>query len=439
MATSSSVLVTVVLRLVAAPFLIRYIGIGGFGVFSLFVSITAVGGIVDAGIAPVVIRLIGRSRHSQKRLKRSFSTVLLFGGGVTLICAGAGALLALALHLVHPDRISADLTLSLFVFEVALGMAWAVMMQIALSVLRGLHRFSGAALYDSLFLFVTQVAAIYAAFRTHGVQDAIVASLFAAFGCVFFAWSHLVVRMGFGGLRAISIRNLRRHLGGFAAISLGRALVLFAGQRADRILVAVFLDFKTLGIYSAAAAAANVFLALGSKAVSVLLPFAVERRSDIVWIGEVLRGLTRKISWVAACFAAVSCVLAPIWMRMWLGQAIAADALWPFAVLVWVAAGALPGGPANNLALATGKVGLLAAIQALENTIAILLMVGLGFFWGFAGILAAKVALMPVSFVLRTYLANQLLLCRNPFLIADTLPPLLLAGPSLGTLLLIGV
>ena len=368
----------ILIALVATPWLIRELGTGRFGVFSICLLLATLIPSLDLGFGTAATRELASVRGTEDRVQATASELL----GLALLLAAA------AFGLLYLLRGQLVVWLS---FDRALPMAEAT----ALMVLVGAWVAAG--------YLVNALAALPRADERFSLLAAI--SIASSLGL----WLGAVglVRAGYGlkhilmlgcglalanaaGLFALHVRRIRRvprpsfrwpilrSQQGFAYHSFASNLASVATYHADKAIISSVLGPAPAGLYSASAGVANKLVGLTAALAGVLFPRIAHLHANVGGSHRIARlyfVTNRVMLAINTSLAATGLVLAERFLALWLGELASGELVLAFRLLIvaywlasWsvVAANVLSGiGSAQRAAWFSAGGGILTVLGAL--------------------------------------------------------------------------
>jgi len=349
--------------LVMITVLARRLGLTEFGVYSLFVSVTAYLLILQLSIEGAAVRTIASARTGEDRERVFTTTIYLYAAaGVLggLIIAGLGLLLAGVLGIPNALRPSARVGILILAGVTALG--WPA--KVFQDLLRGTQLFGAAALGEMLAYTIVTGGVV-----TLVLTDAplsLIIGLGGALSALIGLCCMVIARMFRVMIpyrAAAADRATARELIGLSSYLLLSGLADLVIYSLDRVILAGFKGAGAVGLYEGAVRPQNLLRQLhGTLALTVSPVAAGFRANDDVWRAQQL--LIRGIRYVLAVVTPVSVVLIVLSssiLEVWLGHKFtpAAGALRILAAY-WLVAGNT--GVAASMLLAAGRVRPLAVI-----------------------------------------------------------------------------
>ncbi len=267
---------TAVLSLLAVPLYLRFLGVEAYGVVGIFVSLSAVVGLLDLGLGATLTREMaklpgGQAQPPQARdIARTFELVYV---GLALLVGGLGALLAypLAMFWVTVDTLNrGDVAQALLLGSVALACQWPGNLYGA--GLAGLQKqvlFGGVTtvlgtVRVALTLVVIRLAPSLETFFWAQIVAAVVQS--SLLWCLF--WRAL----GSDGRAPVFRLEALRDSLGFAGGMAGIALTTIVLTQADKLVLSRALSLSEFGVYVVASALATGLYIVITPLFSVMYP-----------------------------------------------------------------------------------------------------------------------------------------------------------------------
>ncbi len=326
------------LSLLLTPWIIKNLGAGGYGVYTLmwsalsFLSILNLGSLTAAQCFTAQWHLLNDRKPSLAALLRG---TLFFMAGAGIF-GGSGLFLMrhfIARHFLHGS--SPLLALGPSVFGLlALAIPSYFISQFSLTVIWGLKRFS---LYNALIslqaLLITGGSSLilFAGFRLKAIAALFifVESLLAFVGL----W---IVSPALSAPSAAISREDKKDYFSFCAKSAMPLFFVTLLSQGDRAVIGLWLPLTQLGYYALSASLAQKFNSIAASVAATSFPIL----SELIGKGEEERLRRIYLKSAELSFFALlplgifSFVLIPQFMTLWLGPAFSGACTWPFRILV---------------------------------------------------------------------------------------------------------
>jgi O-antigen/teichoic acid export membrane protein len=320
-----------------APFVLRRIGAADYGLWVLVSSLTGYASVLEFGISSAVIKYVAeyrvRGEREQVRAFVATSLSLYTALGVLAVLFSLGVALLLPHFINVPPGEEGKAARLVLLAGVALGLS--IPSTIVVGVLRGLQRFD---LLNLLYVINTLLSA-----------GATIAVLLLGWGVIGIAAVAIPVtiltqipglwlvrradpemRIGWRGAR----RDLVPTVTGFSFKLFVTQVSRQLQKRTDEIVIAGALPIASVTPYSFGRRLGEIPNQLANQLVRTLMPLASGLHAERDWAR--LRGMyfasTRVSIAIAAALAAVVAVLAPSFLRLWVGPEYAQ--YWPVVALI---------------------------------------------------------------------------------------------------------
>lgn len=265
-----------VLSLLAVPLYLRFLGVEAYGVVGVFVSLSAVVGLLDLGLGATLTREMAKLPGGQAQLPqardiaRTFELVYV---GLAFLVGGLGALLAylLAMFWVTVDTLSrGDVAQALMLGSVALACQWpgnlhgAGLAGLQKQVLLGGVTTVLGTVRVALTLVVIWLAPSLQTFFWAQIVAAVVQSLVV--------WYLFWRALGRDGRAPVFRLEVLRDSLGFAGGMAGIALTTIVLTQADKLVLSRALSLSEFGVYAVASALATGLYMVITPLFSVMYP-----------------------------------------------------------------------------------------------------------------------------------------------------------------------
>jgi O-antigen/teichoic acid export membrane protein len=345
-------LAPIVVFLVGTPMLVGALGFEGFGVFALAATLVAAGVTVDLGFGALAVRDLARRRRDPEAFRDHAA------GLHTIFAAlGVGAALAVwALSTTIARWLNWDQALAAgdavaAVRWAGLWLGFAFCNAGLVSSLRAAEHFGALTLLASGALAAIWGVAVAAAAAGLNAADAV--ALAAGIAAVQSGCAAAMQARLFGGWPRLGLPRFDDGAARFAGAAFLNQATSLATYHADKAIVSGVLGASPAGMYVAAANIANKPLALVATLASILFPriAALESQGRGFRSARTYLAASRMLAAASTLMAACGLVLAPQFIRLWLGAAVPEDVTTAFRILLvayWLAT--LSVAPSNALA-----------------------------------------------------------------------------------------
>lgn len=390
--------------LIAAPLLIRYLGISQYGVLMLAVATVGAGNMFAASFGDATVKHVSacRGRSDLQAVKSIVRCVLMIN-----ICLGMT--LALLLYIFAPVVVRVmKIDGGLLVVSVrALRIGSAVLLvrsveSVFVGVLRGFERYRLAAQVTSSMRIVAIAVAVLLAYFHGNVATIMTAMLCSvAGGAVLLAVS---IRWGIGsvlGWPSLNAKELSEVIY-FGAVSWLLGLSGMAFNQLDRLIVGLFLGPVEVGYYSVCAQATQPIHGIVASGLHFLFPHLSTRvaTDDPV---AVARSIKRALVWnvvLAVLLAVPLTFFSRPFLTFWMGKGFAVHASLLLALLS-VSAGLLALNVTLHYSLlAMGRIRYVALLNLIAGGAMLAVMALLIPRFGIVGAALGRIVYGPVTWLM---------------------------------------
>lgn len=386
------------------PYLYRQLGPGGFGTWSVLLTLTMIFDLLEFGFASGPSKLV--AAHHARRDRRAQDAVL----GATLILMTvlglAGLLGALVLALTA-DGLAAEGQGEAFrTGLLVIGFAGVIRMSTAAygATLMGLQRWDLFNVAEGIKVLGFLVAAIAVTEAGAGVVG--LAWAFGGSWVVSGLLQAVLLRRADPHARLLPRRTDRRALrevGSFSSLTLLADSMVFAGQRADTIVIAALAGARAAGPYAAVVRLQSGVQALTLPFLRLLLPMASQlaAQSDFAGVRRQLLLASRLTLQITLPVAMAFAIFSPDIVSVWLGGGTPDSTVWVVVALMGVQVLGLTANAAERVLVGIGRVRLLAAMAVAEGlsnlVVSIVLVSAIGALGAAIGTLASTMVFAPLK------------------------------------------
>lgn len=414
------------LLLVFTPVFIHKMGIENYGLWMLATSALGLMGMAEFGLNTAISKFVAEFVGIKDTVTLS---AIVSAGLVAYILLGFGLIVPLYVFspalagIFRPSQAVSTEQIGLAIRIMSLGFIPLLLRSGAMAIPIGLQRFQVPAIVTVGYQLLSYTAALLAVFLggsvAQVVESTVVMLWVTALGSLFVSWQMLkpfnlkftITRSG----------EVLRRMFSFALISgisgMGSQIFSFA----DRLAVGIVLGLDAVAYYSVIISVAAKILQLSSALTSSLMPAV----SSWMASGNIQRVrayfLRAMATLVVLNFLVVNILLifSAIFLRLWMGEEFANQALLPFRVLIVIYALISLNTPAYFVAYGMGNPGINALMAMLGGC----LTIGLILTWGKQlGLLGAALAnggyLITFSITVYVYLLINWTVTRTSMTIA---------------------
>jgi len=401
--------------LLAAPLLLKHLGIAQYGVWVVATAVVTTGGIIAAGFGDANIQHVAGIRTNADALLRAVRSMM----GINLVLGTAIALLcwtlmpAIARHVVPSDpglqlaclrslRIASLLTLVRAIESVCI------------STQRAFERYGAAVRISILARLLTLVAAIALALRGRGITSIMVATAILMVVGTLAQLARLQQHLGAASLLPSFDRSATAALFAFGAFSWLQAVSGVIFSQADRLILGVNLGATAVTTYALCVQMAQPIHGLTAAGLHFLFPHLSLRfaSSDISGMRRSVFSALALNLLTALILTAGLILFGPRLLALWMGPAFASQSSAMLSLLA-VGYGLLAlNVTAHYSLLAMGRVRLITALNVAGGIAMLLAMAALVHSRGVQGAALARLCYGPITCLL--YLPLFRLLRKAP-------------------------
>ncbi|MBN2117229.1 MAG: oligosaccharide flippase family protein [Anaerolineales bacterium] len=390
-------IVPTLLLLGVTPILIRYMGTGHYGLWMLATSALGLMSIAEFGLNTAIAKFIAEYMASKDT---NALAIVVSGGFIAYVLLGT--VLVIPLYVYSPalaEVFKSSETLSTaqigsVIKIISLGLAPLLLRSYAMAIPIGLQRFEIPVVITIGYQILSYAAALIVILLGGSVALVVGSTVgvlwIAAFGALLIAW-RMLKPLHLQYLQVLSRKTLQK-LFSFALMSgisgIGSRIFSFA----DRLAVGAVLGLEAVAYYSVIISVAAKILQLGDVLASALMP-AVSAWMASGTIRRAQAYFLRATGAVLAINFIVANVLLGLsapFLRLWMGELFADQALLPFRILIVIYALISLNAPAYHVANGIGIPWLNALGSLLGGSLTIGLILWLGNMSGLMGVAVAN-------------------------------------------------
>ncbi len=325
--------IPLVVFLLTTPYLVARLGTAQYGILMLVMSLTAILGSLDFGLAAGGVREIGGAlaRGENERLVRLLREYLSLFALVGLVVFGALVLFASQVStLLAMDEVLSKEEATRVVFLMAVSLLFYLLTAWASLLPRTMERYPAIALIQ----VVSNIAAwggavaLLALNPGHGLLLVVAWTTFlSGFVCFAFLIFSRLLLPGFSCCPAATFRETPGTFGYSLYASVGQLTAAFT-YHADKVLIAYFLGPEPVAYYAVATTVASKLLSVGAAMANFAFPRAValSAGADHSALKSFYARVSRYQLLVLAPLLAPAVILAEPLLTLWLGPAFASQA-----------------------------------------------------------------------------------------------------------------
>ncbi len=330
--------------LATVPWLIRGLGLEGFGIITLITSIVGYFGIIDINLSAGAIKYLAEHQATgdQRRFAQTFWFGLLFHAALGLV----GALLLVSFadvildrcFTVSPDlRADAQMALQL----AAAGFALSQLLGYLLAVPQALQRYDLSARGEAAFGILVNVVSAVVACSGGGIAGVVLARVaVSAANVLWLGWqlSRLQSKLQVPLTPALPTREVCVALMRFSGHSYLSRLAAMLHQHADKLIIAALAGPVALAFYTVPVQLAGRILGLTYRLASVIYPRASELAATgrQAQLQSVYLDATRWLTFLNFAALAMIALAGAAFLERWVGAEFVA-AGYPVLLLVTLA------------------------------------------------------------------------------------------------------
>jgi O-antigen/teichoic acid export membrane protein len=376
------------IALAATPTLVHRLGPADYGLWSIALAAFGLMNVLEFGLGTAVAKYV--AEHSATGQHDDLSATISIAVTAYL---GVGLLLTVPLFLLAPDAASlfgtaqSGRTIETVLRIVSLGLFPMLLLSCGQAFAVGLQDFKLpmlASLAQSAGTILTALAIVGLGGSVVAVTVGSLVVLWVAGLATFFAGLRMIRRVG-GRVRFA--RGYARPMLGYVAFTglTGMGALLFGSV--DRLVVGAVVGLRGVAVYSVTIGIANKILYVADVACRPLMPAssALDGAGQPATVLAYLRRATVAVGLATFVGAGLLFVLSDPFLRWWLGDAFARQALEPFRIFIVVYALLALAAPAYHVINGVGLAWMAAAVTMVGGTATLVLIALLGDAHGIVG------------------------------------------------------
>ena len=421
--------------MLAAPFLLRHMGVSQFGLWILVCAAVGGGNTLTTGFGDAAMKYVSLARGEGDwpavvNTVRSAMTINLFLG--LLIGTSLWVVAPYTVH--HVFKIDAKLHLpAIEALRVgSLMLLVRSVESVLISTLRAFEQYLPSVRINVISRCATIVVAMLVVARGGGVPTIMMASLMLSCMATLLqaqaVWRHVGKMSLFPSSHKVALSKIVS----FGSFSWLQALSALAFSQADRLVIGALLGTSAVAYYSVCTQAAQPIHGISSAGLHFLFPHLSTRHTSEP--ATALRRVIASALWLNLVLALALTLPVALFgkalLRFWIGAAFV-SATGPTLVLLAVGFGLLAMNvTAHYTMLALGQIRYLTYVNLAVGAATILLVSVLTRHWGMSGAAAARLLYGPFTWVM--YLKIRSLLPESGPSPAQLVPELIMAGEEEG-------
>ena len=315
--------VPALVALATVPFLIRGLGLEGFGIVTLITSVVGYFGVLDINLSAGSIRYLSHyhAQNDRERFAETFWFGLLFYTGLGL--TGCVLLFTFAHPLIEfffkASEIPTEQTLHALQLA-GLGFLLSQWQNYLMIVPQALQRFDRAAQGEAFFGVMVNIVSAAVAMTGSGIADVIGARItVSALHSLWLVW--LLSQLGLTLKPVWPRRSIAADLTGFSAYAYLSRLASLLHQHADKLIIGAIAGPQALTFYAVPSQLASRILGLTYRLSSVIYP----RVSALAALGEsaqlrrMVLDVTRLLTYINFAVLGIIALTGEEFLKRWVG------------------------------------------------------------------------------------------------------------------------
>jgi O-antigen/teichoic acid export membrane protein len=334
-----------VAMLLAAPVILRHLGMAQYGVWVVATAAVSTGGIIASGFGDANIQYVASARGRGNA--DAFGHAVRSMVGINLLLGTFCALISwtisplLARHIVSSNP---DLQLAcLWSLRIAsLLMLVRAVESVCISTQRAFERYGAAVRISILGRLLTQAAAVILAIRGFGVVSIMVFTAICMVLATVAQFARLQKHLGLTSLFPAFDRNVTSALLSFGTLTWLQAVASVIFSQVDRLVLGISLGASVVTAYALCVQIAQPIYGIASSGLHFLFPFLSGRQASVPAAqlrGAILTAFCANLLFVSVSAGAVI-LFGRQFLHLWVGESIARSAsglltpiAWSFALL----------------------------------------------------------------------------------------------------------
>lgn len=397
-------LVGILPSIILIPIYLKFIGSEGLGVYYLYLSLVGIGGTFDFGIPQTIIKYIAEYRGlSEKFIQLTIYSTKLVISLVHLIVIFSALLLCIIIS--ETDLFGNISVLSVVLFTA--GIILQMWYSFFISILQGYEKFKKIAVIDIQNKFLFSILGIFCAFYFQDVNYVIISHIFSLLLFNYFLMRNAVYFQNEYNYK-LKLQFFKKRLWNYSKWILTQNTIGFLNTNIDKFIVASFVSLSSLAVYNTAKNISNLVPAFFGKGFGYLLPH-ISRMNDISKIKKLYVKYSYIINSILALFYLIGIIISEPILLFYLKNdpELANQVIVVFKYLlissVFMSTSLLSFYLFNGI----GQVKINTTIPFLGNLLSITVVIVFGYFYGFWGVVFARLSNVLFSVIVRTYTYNK--------------------------------
>lgn len=398
---------------IAIPIYIKTLGAQGLGIYYLYLAVVGIGGTFDFGIPQTIIKYISENRG------RSIKFIRLTIYSTKLVITLSNLFLVIVAVIISIVVSFTDFFVGISILSIALftiGLILQIWFNFFLSILKGYEKYKKIALIETQNKLLFTVLGIFMAIYLKDVNYVISSHIFSLMLLNFFLMRKAIYfRDEYSFWLKLSF--FKNKLWNYSKWILLQNTIGFLNNNIDKFVVASSISLSSLSVYNTAKNIANLLPAFFGKGLSYILPYSSKNRDRTT-----IKQFYIKYSYIFNSVLAVIYILgvvisAPVLSFYLKGDIeLAKKVIDVFRFLLIASVFASTSLLSFNLFNGIGEVKINTVVPFFSNVISILLICVFGYYYGFWGVVFARMNNVIMSVIVRTYTYNKVFK-ENDFLI----------------------
>lgn len=398
---------------IAIPIYIKTLGAQGLGIYYLYLAVVGIGGTFDFGIPQTIIKYISENRG------RSIKFIRLTIYSTKLVITLSNLFLVIVAVIISIVVSFTDFFVGISILSIALftiGLILQIWFNFFLSILKGYEKYKKIALIETQNKLLFTVLGIFMAIYLKDVNYVISSHIFSLMLLNFFLMRKAIYfRDEYSFWLKLSF--FKNKLWNYSKWILLQNTIGFLNNNIDKFVVASSISLSSLSVYNTAKNIANLLPAFFGKGLSYILPYSSKNRDRTT-----IKQFYIKYSYIfnsvlAAIYILGVVISAPVLSFYLKGDVeLAKKVIDVFRFLLIASVFASTSLLSFNLFNGIGEVKINTVVPFFSNVISILLICVFGYYYGFWGVVFARMNNVIMSVIVRTYTYNKVFK-ENDFLI----------------------
>ncbi|WP_443939725.1 lipopolysaccharide biosynthesis protein [Pedobacter sp. MW01-1-1] len=404
-------LISLVPTILTVPIFLKYLGASEMGLYYLYLTITGIGGMFDLGISQSLIKYIAAYRTKST----SYVAQIIYSSRIASFILLSICFIVFLIYMSVATALHFEVKWMLSLLCVV-GFVLQYLLNLELAIFKGYEKFSAVARYEVIQKIGFCSLGIGVAILYKDVKYVILMHVFVTAFLLLFN-SRLKWRKNEGYKQ----RSIKFNLAFFKKVLFDYSkwvflqnLIGFLNGNLDTLLVASFVNIKSLASYNTSFNLSTVIQGFAAKGLSYLLPYASKNTDQEVLRKFFVNGNLILSSILGLCYP-VAVLLAPIVIKWYLksDSTVANQVISYFDYLLICALFACTSLLSWHLFNGMGEIKINTTVPLIFNIIGLMLMVVFGYLYGVWGIIIAKMVSSSFSVVVRTITYNAVFKKRD--------------------------